>query len=413
MNAWLTLIGTGEDGALPAPAAAALAAADVVYGSPRHFELYGGHITGDKRLWPSPFSKVYEALKALAGTPAAILATGDPQWYGIGSALAAHLPASALTVLPAPSAFQLAASRLSWALQHVTCLSLHGRPLETLNAYLQPGRKIVALTRDGTTPAQAAALLTAMGYGQSVVHVLEHMGGVRERIVSGRAGDWGRNGPCADFNTLAIELLADPGTQVLPRTPGLPDGAFSHDGKMTKREVRALTLAALAPVPGQLLWDVGAGCGSIGIEWMRAAGHARAIGLEPNAGRRALAQENALALGTPGFELRAATAPEGLQDLPDPDAIFIGGGLTCPGLVDSCHQRLKPGGRLAANAVTLEGEAILLKAHADYGGALTRLSVQRADKVGGLTGWRPLMPVTQWCVTKPHHTSFPPQPEAV
>ncbi|WP_417692926.1 precorrin-6y C5,15-methyltransferase (decarboxylating) subunit CbiE [Roseibium sp.] len=398
--AWLTLIGMGADGVLSPAARDTLAQAKVVYGGARHFELCGAGITGEARQWPSPFTLVYSDLAALKGTPTAILATGDPQWYGIGSALAAHVPPEEMLVLPSPSAFQLASARMHWPLQTVTCLSLHGRALETLNGYLQAGRKILALTSNGDTPGQVARRLDDAGFGPSRMTVLEHMGGAQERLCSATAAEWRE--ACADFNTLAIELLPGPDAKAFARVPGLPDSAFRHDGKMTKREVRSVTMSALQPMPGQLLWDVGAGCGSIGIEWLRAAEQTSAIGLEPHTERRAMAAENALALGTPALKLVDATAPDGLTNLPDPDAIFIGGGLTTPALVATCLSRLKPGGRLVANAVTLEGEAVLLSAHQTHGGDLIRLTIQRADKVGGLTGWRPFMPVTQWSLTKPH-----------
>ncbi|MFD1695609.1 precorrin-6y C5,15-methyltransferase (decarboxylating) subunit CbiE [Roseibium aestuarii] len=403
---WLTLIGIGEDGSVSAAGREALARAHVVYGGARHLALCDAPTSAERRVWPSPFAGVYDALAALKGTPVAILATGDPQWYGIGSALAAHLDPADMLVLPSPSAFQLAAARLHWPLQEVTCLSLHGRPVEMLNGFLQPGRRILTLTSNGDTPAQVAHILTQTGFGASRLTVLNHMGGAEERIGSGLAESWDQ--PSAEFNTVALELIAQGDAAVFARVPGLPDTAFRHDGKMTKREVRAVTLAALAPLPGDLLWDVGSGCGSIAIEWMRAGDSTRAIGLDPHAERRLMARENALALGVPGLDLRDTAAPEGLQDLPDPDAIFIGGGLTAPGIVEACLARLKPGGRLVANAVTLEGEAVLLGAHERHGGELIRLSVQRADKVGGLTGWRPMMPVTQWQFSLPRGGHFSP-----
>lgn len=394
---WLTLIGIGEDGVVSEAARQVLAEAEVVYGSDRHFELVHS-FDGKQNAWPSPFSAVYDELNALRGRPVAVLATGDPQWYGIGSTLARTFAPEEIRVLPAPSAFQLAAARLGWALQDAETISLHGRPVETLNGFLYPGAKILALTSNGETPKTVADILSAQGYGRSSMTALEHMGGEKERIVSGTADGWCET--VADFNTLALEITADPGTAFRPRVPGLADEAFVHDGKMTKREVRAVTLAHLMPHPGALLWDIGLGCGSIAIEWMRSACGARAIGLEPNEDRRGLASENALALGVPGLEIRDATAPEGLSHLPAPDAIFIGGGLTADGIVDACHDALRPGGRLVANAVTLEGEAVLLDAHKRLGGGLTRISVERAGAVGGLTGWRPLMPVTQWHLIK-------------
>ncbi|WP_346900465.1 precorrin-6y C5,15-methyltransferase (decarboxylating) subunit CbiE [uncultured Roseibium sp.] len=394
---WLTLIGIGEDCFLTEAARQVLAEAEVVYGSTRHFELVNS-FDGKQKAWPSPFSGVYDELNSLRGKPVAVLATGDPQWYGIGSTLARKFAPDEIRVLPAPSAFQLAAARLGWALQDVEAISLHGRPVEILYGFLYPGAKILALTSNGETPKTVADILTSSGYGWSRITVLEHMGGEKERIVSGSADGWSEI--VADFNTLALEIIAEPGTAFRPRVPGLADEAFHHDGKMTKREVRAVTLSHLMPHPGALLWDIGLGCGSIAIEWIRSARAARAIGLEPNADRRGLASENAHALGVPGLDIREATAPEGLSGLPDPDAIFIGGGLTADGIVDACHDALKPGGRLVANAVTLEGEAVLLDAHRRLGGGFTRISVERAGAVGGLTGWRPLMPVTQWHLIK-------------
>ncbi|MBO6754776.1 MAG: precorrin-6y C5,15-methyltransferase (decarboxylating) subunit CbiE [Roseibium sp.] len=394
---WLTLIGIGEDGGLAPAARHALVSADIVYGSSRHFGLVDA-FPGERRAWPSPISKGIEDLKSLYGQTVAILATGDPQWFGIGATLARHLRADEMRVLPSLSAFQLAAARLGWALQDVECLSIHGRPVETLRTAFYPGARILALTSNGDAPSRVAELLTQDGFGPSRMTVLEHLGGEKERIVEGQAETW--RDEAADFHTLALELRAAPGAGFRPVVPGLPDEAFHHDGKMTKREIRAATLAALQPHPDALLWDIGAGCGSVGIEWLRAARGARAVGLEPHADRHAMAEFNALALGVPHFDLLNAAAPDGLADLPDPDAIFIGGGLTANEIVDTCWARLKPGGRLVSNAVTLEGEAVLQQAWQIHGGELTRLSVQRASAVGGLTGWRPLMPVTQWSVVK-------------
>ncbi len=398
MGAWLTLIGIGEDGAVPTAARPYLDDAVVVFGSSRHFDLAGA-ISGKKRTWPSPFANVYDELKALKGKRVAILATGDPQWYGIGSTLARHFPEAEMRVLPAPSAFQLASALLGWPLQNVETISLHGRPVETLRSFLYPGARILALTSNAGVPQQVADILADEGFGKSRMTVLEHMGGDRERMVSSIAEGWSET--VADFHTLALEVEPVHGTHFRARVPGLPDDAFVHDGKMTKQEVRAITLSHLMPHPHAVLWDIGSGCGSVAIEWLRAAHGARAVGLEPNAGRRQMAEENAMALGVPGAEFRDATAPSGLADLPEPDAIFIGGGLTSDGVMEACHAALKSGGRMVANAVTLESEAVLTKAYQKFGGGLSRLSVQRASAVGNLTGWRPLMPVTQWSFIKP------------
>ncbi|MDQ4060444.1 MAG: precorrin-6Y C5,15-methyltransferase (decarboxylating) subunit CbiT, partial [Pseudomonadota bacterium] len=276
-----------------------------------------------------------------------------------------------------------------------------GRPLEALHAELFDGARIVVFSADRATPHAAAALLVSRGFGESRMTVLEHLGGERERIRRLRVRDWPAEAQFADLNLVAIECAAGEGARVLSRAPGLPDDAYAHDGQITKREVRAATLARLSPRPGELLWDIGAGSGSIGIEWMRAAPRARAVGIELRADRATRARENAAALGVPGYHVVEGRAPEALAGLDAPDAIFVGGGLTSPDLLQACWITLKPGGRLVANAVTLESEALLPRAFAERGGDLVRLAVARAEPVGGYTGWRPLMPVTQWAVEKP------------
>lgn len=390
---WLTLVGISEDGTLAPGGAEALGRADIVYGGTRHLELAGSG-PAEKRSWPSPFSAVFKDLAQLRDRRVAILATGDPMWFGIGSSLLRHFEPGEMTVLPSQSAFQLAAARMGWALQDTECLSVHGRPVDLLRSALYPGARVLVLTSDAGTPRQVADLLADEGYGRSAMTVLEHLGGDRERIVQGTAETWSDS--VADFHTLALTVIADPNTCFRGLVPGLADDAFRHDGKMTKQDIRAVTLAELKPYPGALLWDIGSGCGSVSIEWLRAARRSLAIGLEPHGERRRMAAENAAALGVPHLELLDATAPEGLDGLPDPDAIFIGGGLTAPGLIDTCVAALKPGGRLVANAVTLESEAVLLGSYQTLGGTLKKLSVHRASAVGGLTGWRPQMPVTQW-----------------
>jgi precorrin-6Y C5,15-methyltransferase (decarboxylating) len=275
---------------------------------------------------------------------------------------------------------------------------LHGRPLDLLALHLAPGSRVLALSEDRHTPRAVADYLTGRGWGPSRLVVLEHMGGAGERRHDGTAAAW-PHAPGADLNTLAIECAAGPKAQVLPRAPGLPDHAFVHDGQLTKREVRAATLAALAPLPGQTLWDVGAGCGSIAIEWLRAVPTARAFAIERDAARRDFIARNAAALGVPQIEIVAGEAPQALAGLPPPDAVFVGGGLSLPGLIDTCRTALNPQGRLVANAITVEGEAQLLALHAGHGGQLTRIAVSRAEPVGPFQGWRPLMPVTQWTLS--------------
>ncbi|WP_349359197.1 precorrin-6y C5,15-methyltransferase (decarboxylating) subunit CbiE [Stappia sp.] len=397
---WLTVVGLGDDGAegLPPLARRALDEAGRVFGGARHRDLLapaGIAVTP----WPSPFRAGLEALLAARGTPTVVVASGDPMWFGIGATLARHIAADEMLVLPAPSSLSLAAARLGWPLQEVEILSLHGRPLDAMRACLFPGARLLCLTSDGAAISDIADLLADEGYGASRLTVLEHLGGPRERRVSGTAEGWCET--VNDLNVLAIEAVPVRDTPLRARVPGLPDDAFRHDGKITKREVRAVTLARLAPVPGALLWDIGAGSGAVSIEWLRAARGTRAIALEPNDARRTTARANAAALGTPHLDLRDATAPDALDGLEDPDAVFLGGGLTAPGIVDAVMAALRPGGRLVANAVTLESEAVLLAAHARHGGELCRLSIARASPVGGLTGWRPLMPVTQWSLVKP------------
>jgi precorrin-6Y C5,15-methyltransferase (decarboxylating) len=303
-------------------------------------------------------------------------------------------------MLPTASAFSLAAARLGWSIADCECLSLHGRPLAKLAGFLTRGGRLLLLANDGSTPMQVAKELARLGWGPSRVVALEHMGGPRERAVEATAAQWG-DAAVADFNTLAVELHPSAGAVSRPRLPGLPDDAFAHDGQLTKREVRAATLAALAPLPGERLWDVGAGCGSIAVEWLRAGRGLHAVAIESDAPRRALIAENAAALGTPELQIVAGSAPAALDGLPSPDAIFIGGGIADAKLVERCWAALGAGGRLVANVVTVEGEARLADCRDRLGGSLTRIAVSRAEPLGPYLGWRPLMPVTQWSAVKP------------
>jgi precorrin-6Y C5,15-methyltransferase (decarboxylating) len=398
---WLSIVGIGEDGlaGLTAPARALVDDAQVVIGGERHLAMLPDDDHRERLAWPSPLSALLDDIESRRGTRVCVLASGDPLWYGIGVSLLRRIPRSEIAILPGRSAFSLAAARIGWPLAEVDCLTLHGRPLSLLHPYLQPNAKLLILSEDATTPAAVAALLCARGYGASRLSLLEHLDGAKERRLDGTAAEWKAN-DLADLNTLAVDCVAGPEALLLPRTPGLPDEAFRHDGQMTKRELRAATLSALAPVPGQLLWDVGAGCGSVAIEWMRAAPRARAVAIERKAERRAMIAENAESLGAPTLKVVAGEAPAALQDLEAPDAVFVGGGVSRAGLIEACWQVLKPGGRLVANAVTLEGEAALLAWQKAQGGALTRFAISRAEPVGPFQGWRPMMPVTQYAATK-------------
>lgn len=390
---WLHVIGIGEEGfeSLSPAARSLVQAAEVIVGGDRHHTLAPG-LKAERVAWPSPFDAMIGSLRSLKGRRVVVLVTGDPLWYSVGARITKAIPAQEIRFHPQLSAFQFAACRMGWSLADVETLTIHGRPAEQIVPYFGPAARLLVLTRDRTSPAAVAGLLAQRGYGASRMTVLAALGGPREARFDGTAEDWNIEVP--DFHTLAVECIAGDGAVPLPRT-GLPDAAFRHDGKMTKQTVRALVLAKLVPVRGGLLWDIGAGCGSVAIEWMRAAPEARAIGIEPRADRRAMAAENALALGAPAFKLVDGTAPEALHDLPSPDAVFIGGGLS-RATVDAALEALKPFGRLVANAVTLESEAILLAAFEKCGGELVRVAAQTAEPVGGFHGWKPAMPVTVW-----------------
>ncbi len=400
MTPWLAVIGIGEDGlaGLSPAARALLENAEVLVGGARHlaFAPEDGRV---RLTWTRPLARLIEDILGHRGRRVAVLATGDPLHYGIAVTLARHVPIREMTILPAPSAFSLAGARLGWPRTSVRCLTLHGRPLDLIQAEIQPGAKLLILSADGATPKALARLLDQRGYGRSRIVVFEHMGGPKERRIAGEAATW-HDQAIADFNTVAIECVADPGTPIFSRAPGLPDDAFRHDGQITKREMRAITLSALRPVPGQLLWDVGAGCGSVSIEWLRCDPANRAIAIERNPARLRLIADNAAALGTPGLEIVAGEASAALGDLTAPEAIFVGGGLARDGLMALCWDRLKPGGRLVANAVTLEGEAVLRDWRATTGGEMIRVGIERAEALERLTGWRPLRAVTQLAAVK-------------
>lgn len=401
-KAWLTIIGIGDNGldSLTPPARMLFDAAETIIAPERVLARID---CGARETIPWTFGikETIAFVMARRGTPVTILATGDPMFYGVGATLMRDLDKAEMRVIPSPSAFSLAASRLGWALQEVATISLHGRSVHGLASHVQPGNKILALTSTGRTVVEAAQILSARGFGRSEMHVLEHIGGPDERIKVLRADRIAADKPnFADFNTLAIACEAQPGAVLLPSVPGLPDDAFEHDGQLTKREVRAVTLARLGPVPGGLMWDVGAGCGSIGIEWIRAARGAKAIAIESSEARRTMMAHNAIALGTPGLDIIAGTAPDALADLAMPDAAFIGGGISHDGVFEVVWEALKPFGRLVANAVTVEGEARLFALQAVHGGELIRMQVSRAEPVGRYLGWKPMMPVTLWSVTK-------------
>ncbi len=399
---WLSIIGIGEDGVagLSAVAQKLVSSAELVVGGKRHLELARSIIKGRALAWPSPMTEALAEIVQRRGRPVAVLASGDPFNYGVGDLLLRSVPKEETICLPQPSSFSLAASRLGWSLPDVTTVSLHGRALESIVRYLHPGTRILALSWDGTTPAKLAKLLAERGMGASTITVLESLGGPNERIHHDVE-------KVAALNIIALEVVADTNATVIPLSPGLDDTLFENDGQLTKREVRAVTLAALAPRAGELLWDIGLGAGSIAIEWLLRHPSLKAIGIEADGARAARAARNAARLGTPDLRIVEGRAPQVLQDLPAPDAVFIGGGLSNDAVFEAAWSALKPGGRLVANAVSLATEARLIEYFREHGGELVRLEVSRAGpagKRGAGTGnvfvWRPAAPIIQWRVRK-------------
>ena len=398
---WLAIVGIGADGiaTLPGPAQTLIDNAEILIGGDRHLAMVGADHPAERHGWATPISGNVEQIRQFEGRRVVVLATGDPMSYGIGVTLARAFGRDAITILPITGAFSLAAARLGWPLHDIDCLSLHGRPLALLNLYIRPAARLLILSEDGATPAAVAGALRERGYAPSKITVLENLGAANEAIREGVAEDWRMRG-VADLNTIAVTCIAGDDAVIVSRAAGLPDDAFVHDGQLTKRVVRAATLAALAPQPGESLWDVGAGCGSVAIEWMRLGGRATAI--ERDTARRDLIARNAAMLGTPKLDIVAGEAPGALAGLAAPDAIFIGGGITAPGLAEECWVRLPSCGRLVANAVTLEGESALQALHAQWGGGLKRIAVAEAAPIGDtLRSWRPLAPVTQLAAIKP------------
>ena len=401
-GAWLSIVGIGEDGldGLGAAARTAIDGAETLVGGARHLAMIPAD--GRERLeWPRPFSALTGELRARAGRAVCVLATGDPFCYGVGTPIARNFSPAEMRVLPAPSAFSLACARLGWSLPDTELLTLHGRPASLFRAAVRPGARVLVLSHDSGTPARIARMLRDAGYAESRVVVLEHLAGADERVRESTARGFGLD-DVRDFNTVAVECEAPPDAPLLARTPGLPDDAFVHDGQLTKRVVRAAALAALAPCPGHVLWDVGAGCGSIGIEWMRAARGARAVAIERNARRVELIERNADRLGTPHLRIVRGEAPEALADLdgPPPDAVFVGGGLSSPALLEACWGRLSPGGRFVAHAISLEGERTLFDTHATHGGELSRIAVSRAEPLGRYRAFRPAHEVAELVIRK-------------
>ena len=410
---WLCVIGISEDGwdDLSADARDLLYESEIVLGGERHLKMLPKDWEGERIIWSSPIREAVSKIvswrpeDSAIAQKVAIMASGDPLCYGIAAKLLRHLPIEEIWIKPVLTTFSLMCSRIGWSLPDVETLTIHGRPLEMLHPFVQPGAKLLVLSKGEESPEQAAKLLCARGFGKSIITVLEHLGGRKERQFSGQADSWNHPEGAA-LNAMAIECIPENNANVLSRNPGLPDEAFLHDGQLTKREIRAVALSKLMPVVDHLLWDVGAGCGSVSIEWMRTNPRCRAVAIEKSKSRLKLIEQNSQELGVPMLQIISGSAPEVLVDLPAPDAVFIGGGLSSGNLLQTCWSALKPGGRLVANAVTLEGEQKLLQwqnenaGKSSASGDLTRLSISRAEKIGKFQGWKEMRSVIQLAVIK-------------
>lgn len=398
---WLSIVGLGSGGweELSPAARGRVEAARLLVGGRRHLAAVPT-VRGQERMaWPSPLHEAFDTIIAWRGQPVCVLASGDPFWYGIGATLASRIDPEEMRVLPGVPAFSLAAARMGWALQETACVSVHGRALERIIPELHDGARLLLLSWDGTTAAALADLLREHGFGESRITVLECMGGADEARHAATAREWDRD-RTADLNTIALECAAAPSAVTLAATPGRPDEIFEHDGLITKREIRAVTLSLLAPRRDEMLWDVGSGSGAIAIEWMLSHAGNRAVAIEGREDRVERIQRNARTCGVPGLECVHGEAPGRLGGLSTPNAVFVGGGLTSPGLLGACWDALRPGGRLVANSVTVEGDAVLAEALSRYGGRLTRIAISRTEPLGGFSGWSPLRPVTIWCAER-------------
>jgi precorrin-6B C5,15-methyltransferase / cobalt-precorrin-6B C5,C15-methyltransferase len=401
MQPWLNVVGIGDGGlaSLSAPARAIVEAGEVLVGGDRHLDMVRDH-PGERLRWRCPLEATLDDLEARRGRRVVVLASGDPMCFGVGELLVRRFDLSELQVLPAPSAFSLVCARLGWSLVQVACLSAHSRPLANVRRHIAPGARLIVLSRDGATPDALARMLAEQGFGSSRLWVFENLDGPAERRLEGTAAAW-RARTCAALNTVAIECIAGLEAAIRSRAPGLPDDVFESDGMITKRDVRAATLARLAPLAGQRLWDIGAGSGAIAIEWLRAADGAQAIAIEQDAARCASITRNAESLGTPELTVVHARAPDCLPELAAPDAVFIGGGIRERAMLEMCWRSLLPGGRLVANVVTVEGEQRLLEWQAQHGGELLRIDIARLDALGHYHAWRRSLPVTQLAAYKP------------
>lgn len=394
---WLTIVGWGESGisGLSAASRRALDEADLIYGARRHLSVLPAMNT-EVREWPVPFAEGIPPLLVERGRRVVMLVSGDPFWFGAGATLSRHLSRDEWEALPSPSTFSLAASRLGWSLEDCTCLGLHAKPLNRIRPNVQPGRRLLVLVRDGGAVAELANKLSQWGFGHTTMHVLESLGGERERVRSAAAdGEL----PLDIAHPVAVGLAIRGTGAAIPLTPGLPDHFFQHDGQITKQSIRAMTLSALAPKAGERLWDIGTGSGSVAIEWLLVHPQNQAVAFERSPERAARARHNAEVLGVDWLNVIEGAVPAVLSEQPLPDAVFIGGGLS-DNLLATLWERLPSGTRLVANAVTLESETLLAQWQASRGGELLRLELSHAAPIGTRRGWKGSYPIVQWRVTR-------------
>ncbi|MBC8241396.1 MAG: precorrin-6y C5,15-methyltransferase (decarboxylating) subunit CbiE [Alphaproteobacteria bacterium] len=404
MTAWITVIGIGADGlaGLSPAGLEAVGNAALLIGGARHQDMVADTelaMDAERLTWSCGIGPAMDEMEKWRDKPVVVLASGDPMDYGAGSTLARRFDPLEITVIPHPGAFSLACARMVWSLPDTVTMTVHGRAFATLNLHMHPDARIIALSWNGETPKILADILSAKGFGASRMTVFSDMGAAGEQRFEGTAGDWSHE-DVPDLNTVCIECVAGADAVFWPRTPGLPETAYVHDTQITKREVRAVTIAHLAPQPGQVLWDVGAGCGSVAIEWLRAVDGAQAIALESDAARSDFIRQNADNLGVPHLGVIMGTAPDALVNLPDPDTVFVGGGVSQAGVLETCWDRLATGGALVSNAVTMEAQQRLMAFGGDVDATFTRLSVARSGEVGKLTAMRPMMEVLQMVARK-------------
>ncbi|MBX7145930.1 MAG: precorrin-6y C5,15-methyltransferase (decarboxylating) subunit CbiE [Alphaproteobacteria bacterium] len=400
MNPWLTIIGLNQKGigTLSADAQHALHHAEIVVAAQKYHD-YFPELKTERWIWRRPLKRTLDALEKVRGKKVVVLATGDPMWFGVGVSLSKRFLPHEMSIIPGISAFSLVCARLGWSISTTVCITMHGRPINQLVNFLAPHQRLILLSHDQTTPSKIANLLTERGYGSSKMIVFSDMNSLSEKYIEGLA----KNNnflDCSDFNTIAIECSEGEVNSLMPLTIGLPDDVFHHDGQLTKYKIRTLTLSALMPMPNQTLWDIGAGCGSISIEWARYHSTMKSYAIEKNEKRCQFIKENSDSFGLSNIDILSGTAPEILNNLEKPDAIFIGGGLLEKNMIDICWQALKKSGRLVINTVTIESEQEILKIYKNLGGKLSKISIEQPDLLGELTVWRKSMPVTQLTVIK-------------